>query len=342
MPVVKRPGIMQIKKLYSDQIRLKKALYKMGIKPAYFILPVFLSFGAAIFDGLSVGLLVPMARGVIGMDFGFVKDLPVFKIIVSHFPQAFVYTSNPNSSIFILLVGIIFASIVLKNVLSYFSTVTASYQVRQFSKNMRNIIFSRYLSFGKLFFDRANIGQLNTILLQFTSEIAKLLTYLRDAIANVFTLIVYFVIMYMISWKFAIFALLLSPTLYYSINWLTKKIKATSKYYAESRIKQAWKIFDILSCLPLLKSYAREEEEEKNFSKLSDSVAQSRFSIDKKMLLINPIQEIVIITMLLFIIAAMAFIFIKGHTAMVSGFLVFFYILRRCTPLFNSLNYFKG
>ena len=329
-------------KLRANLVLSKNFLSQMKIRPVFFILPIVLTFCAAVFDGLSIGLLVPLVKGSIAMNFDFVRTLPVFRIVTSVFPNIFSNTNNPNSSIFVLLLAIIVSAAVMKNISSYLSTVLTEHQTQQLSRNMRNTIFTRYLKFGKLFFDRTNIGHLNIILVSFTQQIAEILTKVRGLINSVFTLSVYFVIMCVISWRLTILTILFLPIFYYSINWLIKKIENTSKAYAQSRIDQSWRIFDILSCISLVKSYAKEEDEKKRFSELSNSVARLEFSTNKKMLFINPIQELVVIGVLLFIISAAAFMVSKNHAESLSSFVIFFYITRKSAPLFNSINIFKA
>lgn len=322
--------------------QLDKLIHATGLSVASFLMPALFALGAALFDGLSMGLLVPLAKGVIEMDFTFVRTLPVFKTVIFLFPGVFIKTSNPNSSIFILLLGTIFTATLAKNILSYFSAVSASYQASRFSKNIKEEIFAKYMTFGKQFFDRTNIGHLNIVLSYFTYEVGRVLNYFRDFMISIFTLTVYLVIMFFISWRLAVISLVLFPALYYSLDWLIRKIKKTSEDCAASQISQVNKIIDMLSCLPLVKSYAKEEEEKARFSGLTESVAQLEFSGDKKMALINPLQELVVVTLLLFIISVMTLMLSKGQKGALSNFLVFFYMLRRCAPLFNGFNNFKS
>lgn len=328
----------RIFQLYARIIRVMGFLREMKVKPAYLILPVILSFAAALFEGLSIGLLVPAAKGIIEMDFAFVRELPVFRIIISFFPRIFSDIPQPNFWIFTLLIVTIFIATILKNILTYLSSLIASYQSRQFSKNIKQAIFSRYLSFGKLFFDRTNIGYLNIVLANFTGEIGRLIRHFSAMLGESFKLIVYVAIMWIISWRLTLFALVLFPALYYLVYWIIGKIKTTSGHYAASRINQTKRIFDILSCIPLVKSYVKEKEEKKRFLKLTESIAGLEFSIDKKTLLIAPIQEIGVVTIILFIVSAMVFMFARGQAGAISGFLVFFYILRKCPHPLNGIN----
>ena len=218
---------VKIKKirLISNLIRLQDFLHKMDMKLTYFLIPVFLSLLAASFEGISAGLLIPLARGVIRMDFSFVREMPVFKIILAKISQTFTVS---NSTIFILLVGSVFTAAIAKNIFLYLASINVIYRVRKFSHNVRKLLFNRYLSFGKLFFDRSSQGYLHNLLVGFTSTVAQRLLEVHGAFNQFFMLIVYIILMFAISWRLTILLIIISPIFYYSLRWLIEKIKKTS------------------------------------------------------------------------------------------------------------------
>ncbi len=308
---------------------------RLNIRPIYFVLPVILSLVAAFFEGASIGLLIPTVKGIADKNFGFVKEQVVFKKIALLWPAI---SDFSNVSILIMLIGVIVAAAVIKNVLQYASTTAVSFQVRRISNNMRKLIFNRYLGFGKLFFDRSSIGHLHTILMGFTQRIISQLTVTQQLLNNLFMLIIYLFIMFVISWKLTILVMLLSPVLYYSLHFLIDKIKKTSNYFADSEKELSKRLFNILSCMTLIKSYTQEEEEKKNFAAASDLVEGLEFSIDKKQNLVSPIQEIIILVAMLLLICGMAIMVMKERTSEVAGFLVYFYLIRRTSATFGAVN----
>ncbi len=322
--------------------RLIELLKRADVRLIYYIPVALLSFIGTIFEGLHVAILIPMARGIMELDFSFIKDLSVFKILSSHLPNFTAYVTRNNTSIFAFLMIAILGSIVLKHIFLLLSHLLLIWQKKRFSENIRDIIFSRYLKFGKLFFDRTSVGRLSTILIKSTGGVDVLLWNFRELFTGSFTLFVYFILMCLISWKLTILALLLFPLLNYSISWLIRKMKKTSNIYIESYMTAGWRIFDVLSSITLVKSYSNEKEERRRFKNIAGEIAQLSFSNEKKTLLINPIQEIIVISVILAIFSIAAYMFAKGHGTGIAGFLVFFYILRRATAPFAKLNQFRG
>ena len=329
---------MKKSRLFSNLISLQEFLHKFDVKLTYFILPVILSFVAAFLEGVSAGLLVPLAKGVIAMDFSFAREAPILKTVLLQFSHFFKIT---NSFIFILLVIFVFSAVLLKNIFQYATSLAMGYQVRNFSHNMRRKIFNRYLSFGKTFFDRNSEGYLHNLLMDFTNIVSQKLIELNSALNNCFMLIVYVILMLLISYKLTLLLILISPIFYYVVGKIIEKIKFTSRFYASSRGNLSKKISNILSIIPLVKAYTNEKEEEKEFEGISKEVASLEFSMDKKYNLITPLQEIIILILMLLLISAVAFIVVKKKESL-AGFLVFFYIMKRATVAFGVLSNFRA
>jgi len=332
-------NMMKNIKIYRNAIWVKDFLHRFNIKPLYLIISASLSLGAAIFEGISVAFLVPLVQGIITMDFSFVKHLPVLKITIFKFPKIF---TASNTTIFILLVGIVFVSAILKNIMQYLATISVSRQFRKLSSNLRKLIFNHYLSYGKLFFDQNNIGYLHNVLLDFTAFIAVQLKELGVLLTQLFTLAVYIVLMFIISWKLTIFTLIIFPILNYVSNWLIKKIEKTSQFHTESYIAISKKISNILMAISLVKLYTAEEREKEHFSSMSEGLEKLEFSIDKKSNLITPAQEMIMLIGILFLVSVMAFIVIKDKSRSIGSFMMFFYILKKSQGVVGALSRIKS
>lgn len=306
-----------------DIKKVLELLKKTGTNPLFIILSVVFSLFAALFEGISVSLLLPLVNGIITMDFGFMKNLPA-------------------PAVFTILIAIIFAAAFLKNILQYAAAITISKQIRRFSNGLRKAIFARYLSFGKQFFDRNNTGSLANVLLNFTKTLTERLSSLEFISTQLFMLIAYLAIMFAISWKLTALTLLIFPVLNYSLKWLIAKLKKTSEYYADSHRAISGKISNILSCMPLVKAYSREKKEEEHFNYMSDRIEWLEFSMDKKGNLIAPIQEIIMLTAVLLLVSAMAFLVLKEKAASIGNLLVFFYLIKKSQTAFGVLNIIKS
>jgi len=323
-----------IKKLYSDILKIGGFLRRAEISSVKIILSAVLSLLATASEAVFVVSLIPFVKGAITQDFMFIRDIHVFKNIFYFFPQ----TSAPNTVSFIALLSVIFVSVILKNLFTYLSILLVSYQIRNAASNVRKIIFGRYLSFGKLFFDRSNSGQLQSVLVAYISAIANQLKSLNEFFSNSFMFLMYLAIMFVISWELTILIFFSLPFLNYSLNWLVKKIKKTSASYTESYAAISKKVSNILSCVPLIKLYRSEKKEADDFSSLSSQLRNNEFSLDKKLNFVTPIHEIAFLMMIMLLVAAMSFMLIKQKKGDTASFMVFFYLLKKCQYSFGVLS----
>ncbi|MBN1354265.1 MAG: ABC transporter ATP-binding protein [Candidatus Omnitrophica bacterium] len=307
--------------------------------PGYITIQIAASFLIAFFDSLSVGLLVPLAKGIIEMDFSFLNTAPFFSLIVKCFPG--IFSKAPAKLMFVTLVTVIFIVAVTKNILEYtFDLVKARHRMFYLFR-VRRIMLERYLTFGKEYFDKTSTGTIFATI-NFAVHSVDLIDLLIGLLKIVFTLMLYIGIMIFISWKLSIFIALTFPVMHFALNRVIKMIKETSKLQTESTIKLHHQLVDIFGSIPLIKAYNKEKEVERRYTNIADSLRRILFSMSKKTLFIRPMQEVIMLVSLLALISTAAFLFMKNRAGGVSGFLVFFYLVRRCNPLINIFSMARG
>lgn len=323
----------------------KRIFESIGIKPVNFIIPAFLSFLAAVFDGFGKSLLIPITKGLISMDYGFIREygfikrVPVVKTIVRLLPPEWLAS---NVSIFTFLLGLAFTVTMLQYILAYLGSVVFAYQIRKLCNNMRMAIFSRYLSFGKAFFDKESFGHLDNVLVDFVNFAASKILWLNQITTEIFKLIIYFIMFCVISWKLTIFTALVYPILHLLSQWLVKKIRKTSGDLAGAKNKLKRKIYNILSNILLVKSYVREDFERKAFRKVNDENTGLEFSIDKKFLLIGPLQNAFMLTATILLMLAISFMVLKEKSGNIAVFLLYLYLLKSSAVSIGNISLFRS
>ncbi|MBN3040031.1 MAG: ABC transporter ATP-binding protein [Candidatus Omnitrophica bacterium] len=311
----------------------------MKIKPLFFISQIASSLVIAFFEGLSLALLVPLAKGVIEKDFSFMGNYPVFNKFFALYPH--LLERENDTYLFLLLILTIFISAVIKNVLDYLFMVYVIYQKEDYRLNLKKHLFKRYLSFGKLYFDRTSQGYVDQLLI-FVDEIAKIFEVMGEVAVSLSIVIGYLVIMFSVSWEMTMFSLIIFPTLWIALKWVVKKIKKTGQRHAEVCLRLGQEVFNILSCILLVKAYDKEEEAKNKFEYYNEELKNLNISLDKKNRLFNPLQEIIMLTGLLLLISAVAFRFVKSQAGEAAGYLIFFVLARKSVPYFSTLNVFRG
>ena len=312
---------------------------RVKIHPLFFLLPACLSLIASVFEGVSVGLLIPFVKGVIEMNFSFVREIPFFQVVVQYLPEPW---KLRNAPLFGSLLLIIVGASVIKNIFTYLSALALSYQVTKVMHELRSLVFQRYLSFGKLYFDKTSLGGITQILMSSINRLSNALMNLNQCVNALFMLVVYVGMMSCISWQLTVLVFLAFPIFSFSMNWLVNKIKKTSGLETASRTELSRRLTNILSCIPLVKAYSREKEELEIFQSLSRDLHRSEFSLSKKMNLVYPIQEIMLHVMFLMLVCFITFLIVKIQTGIIAGYLVFFYIIKRSLNAMTVINGIKS
>lgn len=329
----------QNRTLLHDLVLLKGILVRIGVKPISFSLPVALALGVGLLEAFSVWLLVAFANGAVRMDFSFVREMGVLSWVVPFLPGRI---AASNSFMFMALVLLVFLTFVLKNAAQYGASVSVAYLVRKAGNSMRKMLAERYISFGKLFFDRTSAGHLHSVLMNLTDKVASKLLDLQQFFTSAFMLLAYLGMMCYISWKLTAFVLVFFPFMNHFQFNLIQRIRETSASQVSAQAEMSRKLFNILSGILLVKAYGTEDKELAVFSRTSDLIEEHEFSIDKKTSSIVPIQEVIVLALLLSLLSAMALVISKDGASQLPAFLVYFYVIRRAAASFGILSQLKA
>lgn len=131
--------------------KIIRLLNGINIHPAYLLLPFSLAALAAAFEGVGMGLLIPLLNGFLERDFSFIKELPYLGDAINMLPPTILVS---DKALFGVLLGIFVVAFLLKNIIKYCSMLCMSFFTYRAIHHLRKQIFTRYVSFGKLYFDR--------------------------------------------------------------------------------------------------------------------------------------------------------------------------------------------
>ena len=66
-------------KIYLNLTDLSQFFKQVDLRPVHLVLPAVFAIFASVFEGLSIGLLIPAVKGIIESDFGFVRQIPLLR-----------------------------------------------------------------------------------------------------------------------------------------------------------------------------------------------------------------------------------------------------------------------
>jgi len=316
---------------------LSKIFNIMGLKYWHIALPLVLSIITVFFGGISLGLLVPLARGVTSGDYSFLNSIPVLKHITAIFDLDTFKFLTPNRSMFLMLAILIFVSTLLKLLIDYGSNAFVNYWNKIFDNRASKFVFNRFLSFGKLYFDRVSQGYVNKVM-EYSRNVLGLVGLAHSVVREILDILVHFAIMVFISWKLTLYSIMLFPILHFLIRNIAEKISELAVRNTEAEIGVSKSVFNILSCMPLIKIYSKEETMNRTYGEHLERLRRIRFKSDIFNSMVGPLSQIVILGALLSMVAFVALIVARDKAANLASFLAFFYIARNVIPKFGIFN----
>jgi subfamily B ATP-binding cassette protein MsbA len=192
-----------------------------------------------------------------------------------------------------------------------------------------------------MFFDRTNQGYL-TMVMNYSDYTMRLLEILEKAVYDISTLIFYSIIMILVSWKLMLITIFVFPILNFSLKLIINELHKVARLRNEAWTILNRNVFNILSCIPLVKAYSREEETKEKYSMINEQLRNLDFKSERMWRLIEPLRELIITLALLIMIVIIVFLFAKRKTEEISVFVVFFYAARKSLPMFNIFNELKA
>lgn len=327
---------------HKGRTNVGKALFLLKgihIHPAYLLIPLTLSLLAAAFEGVGMGLLIPILNGFLSKSFGFATGIPILGTLLQKLPQSFLQNDR---LLFMVFLGGFITIYVLKNTLRFLASASMGYFSERALHHLRKVLFTRYLSFGKLFFDTTNVGHHSMLLLNFSQQALYPLATVDGFVSALFSLVVYLIVLLSISWKLTLVALPLFVLLHLMIKFMITRIKKLSHSIAERGSELGKKSVEILSTISLVKSYQTERKEQDRYAAISDEKAKFDYRVRLLLSMILPLQEIITLFVASAIFFGALFFFGREQIASAPALLVYFYIIMNASGKFGTVSGYRG
>lgn len=292
---------------------------------------VVLMIVSSFFEGLTMGLLIPMMDLIIKGDSQALSSIPVLHTFLG--PISGIRFRHAFFAILILVL----TSSALKNLIVFLSELVVSKTSRAVENALRVKIYARYLSFSKKFLDRSKIGNVIDMATNQVLLAGDIFRFAQFFILNSILAAVYFTMMMLISWKLALASLLILPGTIALIRFLTKKIAVASEHRFEMDQKISSYLLDSLTNASLIRTYASENREVESYGKISNQSASNFHGIWKKIYFGSHALDFLLTVSIGVLLSVCLFIFLKKENAPLAAFFGFFLFLRRFSTAFNQI-----
>lgn len=291
-------------------------------------IPLLLGLGilATALEGFGLYLLIPFISEFTpssSIDTSHV-ELPV---VISEFLNGL-----DNSSRITVLLSIIITSIVLKNIVTYFESISWVYFDAAVNARVQDRMFDRLL-FQKKPSSSRNYGEtLNAFENQSWRAVDALMATIA-AIGDLVALAFFAVLLTLISWKMMLIALCSGAAISCVIYLFSSRIDGLGQELVDSQERMTGRIWDSLLGLKTIRLYGRAEESKSHYNKAVRDVLDAGIRQEFISSAVAPLAEILVLVAIVFL----ASISVLQDVATFANFIAFVVILRRALPRLQAL-----
>lgn len=321
----------------NSEKKLKREFILNHIRPykKYIALLIFLFFIASAFDGISIGLLVPLLASL--QQVQNYEELPkILQYIINFFDQYPVEKQVVISLVFVVV------SVLLKNIFLAISRYLAYWMTTRIIVNLRSQVIDTLMFVGIGFYNNVKTGDLvektiyNTIM---TEEIVKNTVELIDYFAS-FTILMALLIIF--SWKLTILTIILAALIAFGVSIYINRLSLIGQKFIVNSRELTAIIHESFTGIQVIKSFNMENRQKQAINQQLEKTAKNHLRIVFGNYMVHIITEAlgVIAIGVLFIIA------IKmsdmSYKIVLTQLLPFIYILARMLPTLKMINQARG
>ncbi len=307
------------------------------VRPIDLVVPAVLVLVASAFEGLSFGLLIPLTRAIADGGFGFLSESPAFGWLIRLAPG----TGAPSD-------GTLVVVILLLIVLGRFGFLATSYardlwvaaRTERYRVRMADATFRRVLSFGRLYFSKRSLGELDAEI-GWASSAPELLKLVEFMFERTIRLIVKLGVMVVLSPALTLTFFLTMPVALLIMGKVQRYAESVADKTADVERRMRREVLDLLSSIPLVKAFSQEERAAKTHAEILAHAQGLAVRRARVVGLRWPISEFVFLTAMLIVqgsVIALSGSFTPGDLGRFAAFLL---LLQQSFPDANALSSFS-
>lgn len=262
----------------------KPHLWRMGATIGFSIV-------AAIFDAFAFSLFIPFLNALFGLP-----PIPVSGTLASRVLQNTIgMFLDPTDKMGSLqhVIWIILAVIVTKNLLTWLAGQFGA-QLQEFVvRDLRDAVYRHLVRLPLAYYGQTKAGQLIAKVLTDTDQTKALATELiTRAIQASATIIAYITLMFAISWRLSLLALIVVPVLTAALQPLLKRLRAGHKRLRNDYGEMTAVLQEVIGGVRLVKSFGAEAYEDRRFTQASGTYSAGMVKVSRAALASQPLSEV--------------------------------------------------
>jgi ATP-binding cassette, subfamily B, bacterial MsbA len=311
----------------------QKLLLKFASQyPGLVILSALLGFSGAIFNGVSLALIVPVILGFLGQATDLGAMPPILRGLLSRLGE--VDGENPYAA----LLGVILLAIALKNLMTYLATLTSGRLSQALTNAIRKEGVRLLLEVDLGFYTQHRTGDLINTLGTETARTAEAVRTAVQFFITAVTVLVFVGLLVAISWPLTLVSggLLVGGAIA-NQTFIQRARQQGATLSAKSR-DYSIAVLETLSGIRLVKATGSEPREYAQLSRLVEAREQADLSAQMTFAAVAPLNEMAGVLTVVAIVVVGRLLFAQQLTALSTVLLTYLLVLSRLLPLVSQLN----
>ncbi len=200
--------------------------------------------------------------------------------------------------------------------------------------NLRKRIFQQLEAQTLSYFSHKKSGELVNTLTSEMERIRQIFGGLAFLITRSFTLIVYSVSLFILSWELTIVSILLFSLLAVALSTLNKQIRERSFAITSANDNFTARVLELIEGIRTIHAFSTQEFEQKRYYQASEKIVTTWKNVYWISLLVKPLAESISTVILI----SMIIVALVTGLMKVSALLTFFFVLFRIIPMTQDLN----
>lgn len=306
----------------------KRSLFYLKNYKRLGLLVIFFSLLGSLFDGASLGALIPFLQNLTATDTT-ATFLPFFE----DFQKYLLGSTRETVLVNLLLFALIM--IIFRSIFNYLRTTTMEKTRQLIKRDLESNLFSAITNSSIRLYHEMNSGNLISSMASYTASIVAFIFVLLNLVTNISKLFVYLALLLFISWKFTLIVILIELAFFPIIKIIINRIKNTSHSITQIVSNLYFRMIEMLQNIPLIKIYGTEPQETSRFNSLATDLALLEYKQSKQTTLLPFITEISVVGAIIILLILSIYLLKLNVINQLPFIISFLYVFLR---LFNETN----
>jgi subfamily B ATP-binding cassette protein MsbA len=260
-----------------------------------FVTTIVATIVSSVLDGFTFVLLIPFLRTLFG-DAG----LPAagggrgsaVEAVLDRIAGPFIHAGTPDLALRNVVI-VLLVALLLKNVTGYLASLGSVAIQEGVVRDLRVRLFRHLQTLPLGYFQRTRGGQLVARIISDTDQVKTAVSAaLASLLQNVVVIIVYVVILFGLSVRLTLLALLLAPALLVIIRPMINRLRRRSRELAAERGEVTSHVGEMIASVKLVRAYVAEAFELERFRRLAERYRKRVMRAQRFSSLTSPVSEV--------------------------------------------------